>query len=87
MPCVFPVLAIKLLGFARHGSDVRAQRLGGLAYTAGAVLSFVALGALLLGLRAAGGATGLGLSAAKPAGHQWPGRAVYRAGAQFGGGV
>ena len=45
MPCVFPVLAIKLLGFARHGSDVQAQRVGGLAYTAGTVLSFVALGA------------------------------------------
>ncbi len=66
MPCVFPVLAIKLLGFARHGSDVRAQRLGGLAYTAGAVLSFVALGALLLGLRAAGEQLGWGFQLQNP---------------------
>src|SRR5258708_22030157 len=53
MPCVFPVLAIKILGFARHGQDRRAQRLGGLAYTAGVVLSFLAPGGLLLALRAA----------------------------------
>ena len=66
MPCVFPVLAIKLLGFSRHGSDVRAQRLGGLAYTAGAVLSFVALGALLLGLRAAGEQLGWGFQLQNP---------------------
>ncbi len=87
MPCVFPVLAIKLLGFARHGSDVRAQRLGGLAYTAGAVLSFVALGALLLGLRAAGEQLGWGFQLQNPLVISRPGRAVYRAGAQFGGGV
>ena len=44
MPCVFPVLAIKVLGFARHASNRRAHRISGLAYTAGVVLSFVALG-------------------------------------------
>lgn len=66
MPCVFPVLAIKLLGFARHGSDVRAQRLGGVAYTVGAVVSFVALGALLLGLRAAGEQLGWGFQLQNP---------------------
>ena len=54
MPCVFPVLAIKVLGFAGHGQNQRAQRMGGLAYAAGVILSFLALGALLLSLRAAG---------------------------------
>lgn len=60
MPCVFPVLAIKLMGFARHGADVRAQRSNGLAYAAGVILSFVALGAVLLALRAAGEQLGWG---------------------------
>ena len=66
MPCVFPVLVIKLLGFARHGSDVRAQRLGGLAYTVGTVASFAALGALLLALRAAGEQLGWGFQLQNP---------------------
>ncbi len=64
MPCVFPVLAIKVVGFTRHAQDRRAHRISGLAYTAGVVLSFLALGALMLGLRAAGEAGGLGLSVA-----------------------
>ena len=54
MPCVFPVLAIKVLAFAQHADDRRVHRASGLAYTAGVVLSFLALGGLLLGLRAAG---------------------------------
>ncbi|WP_027015644.1 thioredoxin family protein [Comamonas composti] len=66
MPCVFPVLAIKVLGFAQHGQNRRAQRLGGLAYTAGVVLSFLALGGLLLGLRAAGEQLGWGFQLQSP---------------------
>ncbi|MEX8192126.1 protein-disulfide reductase DsbD family protein [Comamonas guangdongensis] len=66
MPCVFPVLAIKVLGFAGHGQSRRAQRLGGLAYAAGMVLSFLALGALLLGLRAAGQQLGWGFQLQSP---------------------
>ena len=67
MPCVFPVLAIKVLGFAQHGQNMRAQRAGGLAYTAGVVLSFLALGALMLGLRAAGQQLGWGFQLQSPA--------------------
>ncbi|MEG1203382.1 MAG: protein-disulfide reductase DsbD family protein, partial [Comamonas sp.] len=66
MPCVFPILALKVLGFAAHGSQVREQRAGGLAYTAGVVLSFLALGALLLGLRAAGQQLGWGFQLQSP---------------------
>ena len=66
MPCVFPVLAIKVLGFAGHGQNRRAQKISGLAYTAGVVLSFVALGALLLGLRAAGQQLGWGFQLQSP---------------------
>ncbi|NIC43017.1 protein-disulfide reductase DsbD [Aquabacterium sp. A08] len=67
MPCVFPVLAIKVLAFAQHGDNRRAHRLGGLAYTAGVVLSFLALGGLLLGLRAAGEQLGWGFQLQNPA--------------------
>ena len=67
MPCVFPILAIKVMGFAKHGSDRRAHRQAGLAYTAGVVLSFLALGGLLLGLRAAGEQLGWGFQLQSPA--------------------
>ena len=67
MPCVFPVLAIKVLGFTRHAHEQRAQRIGGLAYTAGVVLSFLALGALMLALRAAGQQLGWGFQLQSPA--------------------
>ncbi|WP_173025487.1 protein-disulfide reductase DsbD [Acidovorax sp. SRB_14] len=67
MPCVFPVLAIKVIGFARHRGNRRVHRQAGLAYTAGVVLSFLALGGLLLGLRAAGEQLGWGFQLQSPA--------------------
>lgn len=66
MPCVFPVLAIKVLAFSNHGQDAGAHRLSGLAYTAGVVLSFVALGGLMLALRAAGEQLGWGFQLQNP---------------------
>ncbi|MGQ0709178.1 MAG: protein-disulfide reductase DsbD family protein [Rhodoferax sp.] len=66
MPCVFPVLAIKVLAFSRHHEDARAHRLQGLTYTAGVVLSMLALAALLLGLRAAGEQLGWGFQLQSP---------------------
>lgn len=66
MPCVFPVLAIKVLAFAQHADQQAAHRRAGLAYTAGVVLSFVALGGLLLGLRSAGEAIGWGFQLQSP---------------------
>lgn len=66
MPCVFPVLAIKVLSFTRHADDHRGHRISGLAYTAGVVISFVALGLLLLGLRAAGESLGWGFQLQNP---------------------
>jgi len=67
MPCVFPVLAIKVMAFAHQGDNHRAHRAGGLAYTAGVVLSFMALGGLLLALRAAGEQLGWGFQLQNPA--------------------
>jgi thiol:disulfide interchange protein len=66
MPCVFPVLSLKVLGFSHHAHDRRALLLGGLGYTAGVVLSFVALAALLLGLRAGGEQLGWGFQLQSP---------------------
>jgi thiol:disulfide interchange protein DsbD len=54
MPCVFPVLSLKMLALARHADDRRASVVGALAYTAGVLVSFLALAGLLLALRAGG---------------------------------
>jgi thiol:disulfide interchange protein len=67
MPCVFPVLSLKILGFAQHADDRRGLLTGGLAYTAGVVLSFVALAGLLLALRAGGEQLGWGFQLQSPA--------------------
>lgn len=66
MPCVFPVLAIKVMSFSRHAGDRNGHRSSGLAYSVGVVLSFVALGALMLGLRSAGEQLGWGFQLQSP---------------------
>lgn len=66
MPCVFPILSLKLLGFAGHAHSRRALLEGGIAYSAGVVLSFVALAALLLLLRAGGEQIGWGFQLQSP---------------------
>ena len=65
MPCVFPVLAIKVLSFANAPSK-QVRVAGGVAYTLGVVLSFVALGGLMLALRAGGEALGWGFQLQSP---------------------
>ncbi|MDM0054525.1 protein-disulfide reductase DsbD family protein [Variovorax fucosicus] len=67
MPCVFPVLAIKVLGFARQAGDRSAHRTAGIAYTAGVMLSVLALGGAMLALRAAGSQLGWGFQLQSPA--------------------
>ncbi|QOC24106.1 thioredoxin family protein [Wenzhouxiangella sp. AB-CW3] len=58
MPCVFPVLSIKAMSLVSGaGHD---QRGHGLAYTAGVLVSFAVLAAVLLALRAGGEAIGWG---------------------------
>lgn len=70
MPCVFPVLSLKILGFAFHAgeddSGRKAMRMHGLAYAAGVVVSFLALASLLLALRAGGAAVGWGFQLQSP---------------------
>jgi thiol:disulfide interchange protein DsbD len=66
MPCVFPILAIKVLGFARQAGNASAHRKAGLAYTGGVMLSFLALGGGMLALRAAGAGLGWGFQLQSP---------------------
>ncbi len=66
MPCVFPVLSLKVLGFASHAHERSKLLAGGLAYTAGVLLSFVALAAMLLALRAGGEQLGWGFQLQQP---------------------
>jgi thiol:disulfide interchange protein len=57
MPCVFPILSLKALSLAKAGDEGGAKR-EAIAYTAGAVLICLGLGAALLALRAGGVAAG-----------------------------
>ncbi len=67
MPCVFPILGIKVLGFVNGREDSPAQlRASGLAFGAGVVLSFLALAGGLLALRAAGAGLGWGFQLQSP---------------------
>jgi len=65
MPCVLPILSLKVLSVA--GAGAGGARRSALWYTTGVVLSFAALGALALGLREAGLALGWGFQLQQPA--------------------
>ena len=67
MPCVFPVLSIKILGFAKQ-ADENAQSIKqhGFVFALGVILSFLLLAGLLLGLRAAGSQIGWGFQLQSP---------------------
>ncbi len=66
MPCVLPVLSLKALSLAQSGESRERARKHALAYTAGVLLSFAALGALALALRKAGLALGWGFQLQQP---------------------
>lgn len=67
MPCVFPVLSIKVLSLVSHNQAGRDHaRLHGWVYLAGVVLSFVAIAGLLLLLRAGGEEIGWGFQLQSP---------------------
>ena len=67
MPCVFPVLSFKVLGFAAHHQSGRAMRHHGLAFGAGVLVSFWILAGALVALRAAGQQLGWGFQLQSPA--------------------
>ncbi len=67
MPCVFPVLSIKILSLGQKvGGHPREMRHHGYAYTGGVLISFAILAGLLLGLRAGGEALGWGFQFQSP---------------------
>ena len=82
MPCVFPVIGLKVLAFASHApipTGARSQALAvsareaasstratALAFAGGVLASFLALGALMLGLKSAGLAAGWGFQLQSP---------------------
>lgn len=66
MPCVLPVLSLKALSLAQSGASRESARRHALAYTAGVMVSFGALGALALALRKAGLALGWGFQLQQP---------------------
>jgi thiol:disulfide interchange protein DsbD len=65
MPCVFPVLALKALGFAKAADGGHRQQ--GIAYLAGVLVSFAALAALIAILREGSAALGWGFQFQSPA--------------------
>ncbi len=66
MPCVFPILSLKALSLVRAGESEAQARSEGLAYTFGVVLACLALGALLLALRAGGEQVGWAFQLQEP---------------------
>ncbi|MFT5034020.1 MAG: thiol:disulfide interchange protein [Bacteroidia bacterium] len=64
MPCVFPVLGLKVLSFTQSGEGRAAAH--GAVYSAGVVLSFVAAALVLIGLQSAGAAIGWGFQLQTP---------------------
>ena len=66
MPCVFPILSLKAISLARAGESQAQAKREGLAYTAGVITATVALGAVMLALRAAGEQVGWAFQLQEP---------------------
>ena len=67
MPCVLPVIALKILGFVNEAkSSPRHVRVLGLVYGLGVLVSFLALGAIVVGVKAAGHKAGWGMQFGNP---------------------
>ena len=67
MPCVFPMIGLKVLGFAKEaGASRRTVVLNGLLYSAGVIMSFLALAGLIIALKAGGSSVGWGFQMQSP---------------------
>jgi len=67
MPCVLPVIALKILGFVGESrSDPRHVRKLGLVYALGVLVSFLVLAAVVIGVKAAGHRAGWGMQFGSP---------------------
>ncbi|HVS53973.1 MAG TPA: protein-disulfide reductase DsbD domain-containing protein [Opitutaceae bacterium] len=68
MPCVFPVLGLKILGFVHQAGQARAKVVAhGLVFTLGVLLSFWTLAGVLAVLRGSGHELGWGFQLQEPA--------------------
>jgi len=67
MPCVFPVIGIKILGFVKQSGSERGKVVAhGLIFSAGVILSFWVLAAILAVLRRGGAQLGWGFQLQSP---------------------
>ena len=67
MPCVLPVIALKILGFVKQSQDHPKQvRKLGILYTLGVVASFLVLAGIVIGVKAAGQRAGWGMQFSNP---------------------
>ena len=67
MPCVLPVIALKILGFVNQGREHPAQvRKLGLIYALGVLVSFLGLAAVVIAVKQAGHLAGWGLQFGNP---------------------
>jgi thiol:disulfide interchange protein DsbD len=67
MPCVFPVIGLKVLSFAESAHATSITVLRALSFSAGVILTFAALGLLMAALRGLGEAIGWGFQLQNPA--------------------
>jgi thiol:disulfide interchange protein len=67
MPCVLPVIALKILGFVSEAKSepCRVRKLG-LIYTLGVLVSFLVLAAIVIGVKSAGHHAGWGMQFGSP---------------------
>ena len=67
MPCVFPVLSLKIVSLVESGNHSSIERKRhGIAYTAGVILSFLCIAGILIALRLAGEQIGWGFQLQSP---------------------
>jgi thiol:disulfide interchange protein len=67
MPCVLPVISLKIFGFIQHAGHDRGRILrSGLAFVAGIFVWFIALALLLIGIKSAGGEIGWAVQFTNP---------------------
>jgi len=66
MPCVLPILSLKVLGVAQSGESAERARAHAMWYTLGVLVAFAVIGALMVGLRMLGNAVGIGFQLQHP---------------------
>ena len=66
MPCVLPVLSLKVLGLVESGASAKTAKTQAIWYTVGVLASFFVLGLILLSFKSAGAALGWGFQLQNP---------------------